>query len=302
MEESNQNIHKRLIRTFVRMFYGNGAYFVVNFLLEQEFRIRLKYLSEMFAPCDDDIDFLKNDHIIEIRNDTLVSKTPKGSGRSSSTGRDRPGQDGCFIDYPKALNVIEYAVYDLIDKYKRPPVYSYGCEDRDCQNEKRYDPLEYKHVGHCPTCGRPLVYSPEIEFKTDVVEYLKPLVEMIEKAKEVKTFPVVKNVTIQEEAMLFANDSRLKKAGGALFPGAAQGGHRGIEVVLDETKPTEALTLNADSASSKKKTKIPWLTKSYRDIIDEHREQEKEPAIYDPGARPPPVSPVEYKKVKIELQ
>ena len=307
MEESSQNVYKRLIRSFVREFYGDVSYAIVNYLMEQEYRVSRSDLYNLFGYfVNEYISALVRDNLIVMSTDNLVKADMKGSDIQNEFGKKSQNYS-YYIDYPKILNIIEYTINDIIEKYndsliKKEP--SYRCDNGDCKNNDRtYTMSEFMYAKKCPICGCPLVLN-VVTFKTNFVEYLAPFIKMIEKSKECEKFDVVKPFTRrQESGLLNSRDPAKKGSGGPSFS-AGPSERQSIEVEMkyeDEEKEVDALAMNQGSRQNKEK--IPWLTKGYIDIIQEHIKQEREASpVNPPGSRPPPDSPVEKKKIKLEKQ
>lgn len=308
MEESSQNTYKRLIRSFVKRFYGNGSYAVVNYLMEQEYRVSCYDLYRLFGkPIEKDIKNLVDDRIILMSMDNLVKAEADGPDYPNEYGK-KSQNFSYYIDYPMALNIIEYAVNDLITKYNDSLVEkdpSYKCPNESCDNNARYEFMEYRQLDRCcPKCGKPLIQD-IVTFKTNFVEYLAPFTAMIEKSKGCESFDVVKQLTRYQERRLANTKTSTKKSDGGASSSIGISERQLIEVEMkyeDEPKESPALAMNQGRAPNR--VKIPWLTKGYRDIILEHIEQERESPTerHPPGSRPPPDSPLEKKKVKIENQ
>lgn len=311
MEESSQNVYKRLIRTFVYNLYGVEAYIAINYLLEQEYRVSLWELRGIFGDTiSKRLDILFSDRIISRSTDDIVKIDVNGSSKASSFGVNERGRKAqnfyYYIDYPKALNVIEYVTHKFIEAYKesmKPKQIVYECKNDKCSNNASYDSMQFSMARNCPMCGEKLVYTASKHYKTNFDEYFKSILAMIEKTKECEKFPVVQPMTRQQRQRL--NDSRnaTKKNGGDSSSAYNTSDSQVVEVeVLDEdkVKPLEALSLNPGGAPNREK--IPWLTKSYHDIILEHVEQENaSPTLCPPGSRPPPPDyPLEKKLIKLE--
>lgn len=299
MEESSHDIYKRLIRSYIKSFYGNEAYLVINFLLEQEYRIAYYELNRQFGNTDrirKTIKGLCDDHIIMMSTDDIIKSDLNGTGNDdkfSTNDRGKKFFNFCYyIDYPKLLNIIEYTIYELKDKYAKSLTSKerfYICVNPNCTKRTRRENVHSKEDRKCDSCGQVLDYQACFKFNTNFNEFLSPLEKMIEKTKECEKFPEVLQMTRQQQNRINANRNLSKKSDGNSSSISGLSERHGVDVEMIESKPSDALSSDKDLKT--KKDKIPWLTKSYRDILSlkDKERQGKEP-----------ISPVDKKRIKLE--